>query len=451
MIVVGAILGGAVDGRAEDSVRATTDQGGGVFTADLTDQGGGVFTWDVVSAGDSYGFTELIDRLNSTLIVGFTNNATPWIDNSSAGGSDLDGSGTYVIQTNGIMPYITIAAGTSITSPVMGTKTVSFWSLSNDTWTSYTSADGVEYVNGKPQAFDDGYYYVTNADGIVFGTNAMSIGYVQGYSTSNNQASVSNAYWQFAYSNTNNTPTLTTAAYLGGGGLTKSMADNRNDWWADAHAATSFKQPFVAGGAVDDVGPGKRHGVNGSGGAAATQTPDGTTNAFATFDGSADYITYGDLAAFEDNTASWTGWFKTHDGASVQCIASKGGQVSTLEGWMLYTWSFNQGVRMLTYRGGANYWMGIPSNQVPHSTWHHLAVTWSPTTQTMYLNGVLVSNRTFSTANLDWSNAEYAVGRINKPTASALYFDGDIDDAIYHGVTLTSNQVWDIANRPRGQ
>ena len=451
MIVVGAILGGAVDGRAEDSVRATTDQGGGVFTADLTDAGGGVFTWGIASDAFS-AFSELTDYASSTIIIHPTNNASPYINDSAAGSVSLIGDATFSPAVDGMAPFFTLANGSSATCAVTSLDTIQITVISNYVPNTYTKAGSAEYRNGKVEAFDESVFWSTNANGLVItnGTGGVLLfSDLVAFSGSNAWTSVSNSWWQFNHENTNNIAASGVAYYKGGAGYTKYDASEQNGTFPFLVTSMSFDPTNTAGGRVADQS-GMGVWTSGAGGAAPPRVGS-LTNNYMDFDGSADIITSPNNTVIQPDSSdfTWTAWvqFDVTNAYQVLFDCSDGTDRITLQ------WN-NAGNFIAILDSGAVSIQQNITNSLVASTWYN--IVWAldrDANATFWMNGSLVDTWSISTASAQCRPAStWWIGeRDDTHGGGGLHFNGKMDNyRHFKGVAFSGAQVTNLYNAGLG-
>lgn len=167
-----------------------------------------------------------------------------------------------------------------------------------------------------------------------------------------------------------------------------------------------------------------------------------TSNSYSgVFDGTADYISVGTVAALNSSSDfTLTGWFN-YD--SLQTVILGSGASSSArfairpESTSSMQATVGSGIHTIT--------LGI-SGGISSGTWYHFACVVSGTSLTLYINGSASDggSATVSTLSSGWAD-DLDIGR-NSPnwTANARYFDGKLDELAVYDSALTSTAVSNI-------
>jgi photosystem II stability/assembly factor-like uncharacterized protein/PKD repeat protein len=97
----------------------------------------------------------------------------------------------------------------------------------------------------------------------------------------------------------------------------------------------------------------------------------------------------------------------------------------------------------LRYHWADRGWNNVPTLKVPESTWTHVALVVTPTTTTIYVNGV---GQTFETTNAEQTFAgDVHIGR--DPTSVLRHFRGLIDEVRIYERALTQRELREMMHR----
>ena len=157
------------------------------------------------------------------------------------------------------------------------------------------------------------------------------------------------------------------------------------------------------------------------------------------------------FSLFDDRSFTVEGWFKT-TGATVAeaTIFSYGDATSTNSSLRIFiggpgnTTGYNQEL-VAVYRSSTNQfestaWQASPTLQVNDNKWHHFAVTVNTTSLKLYLDGVLLNNRTMTTST-------NAAADLNRTKTIAAKWDGtgkffgQLDEIAVYERELTSTEI----------
>lgn len=176
----------------------------------------------------------------------------------------------------------------------------------------------------------------------------------------------------------------------------------------------------------------------------------GKYSASLDFDGTDDYIDTGSSSFnFTTQPFSVSAWVYSDDlgsGVNAEIVATDKAN-SPASGWGFLLVGPSEILRLVT-RGTT------PSNidsvsSVPINTWSHVAATFSGTSGTMalYINGVL-NNSTSYTGSITSAACNLQIGRRFRTScaATAVYFNGKIDDVRVYNYALSAAQVRKVHN-----
>ena len=161
------------------------------------------------------------------------------------------------------------------------------------------------------------------------------------------------------------------------------------------------------------------------------------------FDGTGDYLTAPDNAAFEFGSGDFTveGWFYALSVSSDATIASKWTAAGTASSnsWLLFV---SSGVAtFLTSTNGSAVDVNISGGAVTTNSWNHIAVSRNGSTYSLYLNGTRTATTTNANSLADVTT-EVAIGRYSGGAFG--YINGYISNArivkgtaVYTGASLT--------------
>jgi len=178
-----------------------------------------------------------------------------------------------------------------------------------------------------------------------------------------------------------------------------------------------------------------------------TDSPLYTSSESLQFDGSADYISCGNVLGFaRTDTFSISAWIKTPDSATTRIIASK--RASSLYGYRFGL--SNAGKIYLSLRDSGGYLQGVSSSEPDDDEWHHICVTYDGTgvlgAITFYLDGVDAGLAGSGTVTGDITNsANFVIGRNSEGTAES--FPGRIAGLAVFNKELSQAEVREVRNR----
>jgi len=153
------------------------------------------------------------------------------------------------------------------------------------------------------------------------------------------------------------------------------------------------------------------------------------------FDGTDDYLQLSEPFSYTNHTI--TGWFKLNiNNATISIFDTRD---SGNDGIVVYIDTGGQ----LTYRVGDGSGSTINSSSLDINKWYNFACTYDGTTQTLYLDGVNVSNTTTSKTISTTTNA--AIGK--STYVDSIYFNGQITEVGAYNRALTALEVASLYNQ----
>lgn len=185
-----------------------------------------------------------------------------------------------------------------------------------------------------------------------------------------------------------------------------------------------------------------------------------TNNGYISFDGTNDYVTFGDnkIAEQSDKTASAWIYLTADRSVNVAGIIDKDYDVSpNYGGWGLWAGPIT---------GGTGIWFWLQGNKdkkdttvLSLNTWYNVAVTWNSTSKVVifYINGSQSSTFTDATITENASNAvPFTIGTIRGADltyggGSSFYFPGRIACASVYNRVLTADEIKRNFNALRGR
>ena len=362
--------------------------------------------------------------------------------NTSTGEVDLDAStaGTYVIGfvTNGSCPNSSIQTLTINAAPTVAISgTLSYCAGSNTTLTATAGLSSYLWSSGETTqsiTATAGSYTVTGTDANGCSTTSSSVTVTE---TPLDNAGFS--YSASSYEPTDADPTPTITGLTGGTfSGTTGLVINSTTGEIDLSASTVATHTIT----YDTTSSGSSVCPNTS-----TQTVEiavaGIANNYSmSFDGSNDYLSLStDIFDFGSNAFSFSGWVKRTsigDSTNVIFFIQKSGTTPTMQ--------IRQNARNIKvdFNVGSTWsFVETTTNPIGNDTnWHHLAVTKSGTTMSIYFDGVLQDTGT-APATLDAGNDSVFIG---SRAASSQFWNGSIDELAIWNTALTSTQVAEIYN-----
>ena len=172
------------------------------------------------------------------------------------------------------------------------------------------------------------------------------------------------------------------------------------------------------------------------------------TNTFSqtqlSFDGVDDYMKTSSSQNF-DTSFTFMVWIKPNGSNfnfSDKIIASKG---NTSNGYQLKLSNSNK-VMMTWFVNGVQYEMTSNTN-IPNAIWRNIAVTYSNTILSIYIDGVLDKNAAINT-NPSVTQDNFCIGALyNSENSQANLFKGDIDEFRLWNISLSQEEIRFIMNQ----
>jgi len=231
------------------------------------------------------------------------------------------------------------------------------------------------------------------------------------------------------------TPSLPTAASLWLP-FENSLADSGHSVNVHAASGQNASGPY-AGVLTNDV----------------ANAPCGTNSLYLPGDGSFVQVTnVGDLDFNSGSPFTVSAWIKTTSGG---CVLAKSPTALSPGNY----WTYNT-PSLYIDNGGILHWdvyfVGAFASPVPVNSgqWTHVAVTYSGSSYTMYVNGFAVATSSFGAAdegaNADAGTWLFTVGASDNPNYPlpggpfSAFFDGEIDEVTVWGNQLSAGQVADV-------
>ena len=157
----------------------------------------------------------------------------------------------------------------------------------------------------------------------------------------------------------------------------------------------------------------------------STYTEDGKLGSARTFDGSSDYINYGnDTSLVLTNELTIETWIKKDETiAGYKGVVSKWHNTNNAS-YLLQIGNSEQVSLLISHDGGLGDYDGVSSTSpILNDIWYHIVATYDNTTMKLYLNGVL-NNSESETGDIFLGNRDLLIGK----RADSNHFNGTIDN-----------------------
>lgn len=211
------------------------------------------------------------------------------------------------------------------------------------------------------------------------------------------------------------------------------LADSPEAYWRLGEASGSTV-------AADSSGTGRDGTYAGGVTLGEAGAPSSEVDTAARFDGTDDYVTIPDAAAFDfTGTASFTieAWVKPAAlDATFRRVVDK--EASGVGGWGMHLHT-TSGLTVYRVNGGTVQTAAAPASRFTAGAWHHVAGTYDGTTIRVYVNGVERGTGASGTA----IPATAQVVAIGRSTDFGAYFGGTIDDVALYGSALSAARILD--------
>ena len=168
-----------------------------------------------------------------------------------------------------------------------------------------------------------------------------------------------------------------------------------------------------------------------------------------TFNGTNSYIT------LPNNTMAFTVaysislWFRTNSASTERYIITnaqkQGGAAGQWKGFQVFTYLSKVYFRLWNTNVNSDV---VCTTTIVNSTWYHLVVTFSGTSQKIYINGVLEATNNspvtpnYTTPNFPTIGATYYYGAV--PYDTGTIFNGNIDEINLQNKELTQTEVTEL-------
>jgi len=167
------------------------------------------------------------------------------------------------------------------------------------------------------------------------------------------------------------------------------------------------------------------------------------------FDGSGDYVNFGDVDQFEfrDNDFTISFWFKTEGAHDAESIISKY-DIYLGKQWLFQQTSDNK-INFATYyteTGGD----GLVSTEGYINQWTHVTAVRDGSAKYLYINGVFDSTG-ICNGIVEGTTAPVLIGAISATAGTISYyqfFNGKIDDVRIYDYALSANEAYQLYQIP---
>jgi hypothetical protein len=169
----------------------------------------------------------------------------------------------------------------------------------------------------------------------------------------------------------------------------------------------------------------------------------GDSDPAASFDGSNDFVGYGDNYGFAGTASfsaeAWVNQTLAHSGWSAR-IFDKVNYGTNRDGWLVVNQA-GDNLAFIRYSGSAQAGTSVGAAAgliTAGNGWHHLVVTYDGTNMRLYVDGVLRAGPSSSTYAMNAHTSPFAVGATS---GGGNPFPGLIDDVAIYNVALSAQQV----------
>lgn len=203
-----------------------------------------------------------------------------------------------------------------------------------------------------------------------------------------------------------------------------------------------------SGTIVDSTG----QGSNGTQSGGVTYDADGKISTALSFDGSDDYVSFGNRLGFErTDTFSIGTWIKTSEGAVGMAGKLEGSSPYT--GWFFQLNGVGKPTLILSNTWGSNWLVGTADFAVNDDSWHHVLATYDGSSDKVgvkiYVDGdskdITGDPSTLSASILNSKNFQ-----VSGYDGTNTLFEGSIDEMVIYNTNLTESKVQEIYDKGAG-
>jgi hypothetical protein len=170
----------------------------------------------------------------------------------------------------------------------------------------------------------------------------------------------------------------------------------------------------------------------------------GKLNSALQFDGTSQYIDYGNIANFERTKPfSVEFWIRLNTTTPTQTILDKRYSSSPNQGWDIYISSTNMYFRMKDTSG--NFLQLRANGVINDALWHHFIITYNGSSNAsgviFYKDGVIVTSTTITNNEVSTSILNSGSLRIGTSASLSQFLNGSIDEAVIYNEVLSAGNV----------
>jgi len=160
------------------------------------------------------------------------------------------------------------------------------------------------------------------------------------------------------------------------------------------------------------------------------------------FDGSDDFVDFGDIDQAEGPSGTFETWFKldtlTHDYNSIIC---KSWAIATVARYLTVRYENNQGYLQFSIYDGDWHFVNSSSDSITAGNWYYAAVVWGPNGLKLYLDGIMVDSDAYTGFGYT-SPYSVSIGEWKEQLGLPYGFDGIIDEVRISSISRSSYEIY---------